>query len=116
MIRILLTSLFVCSFATSAMAVSQAPHYRGKSDLYRMKYDQSVMVLNIEGSPARAIYDSLTGKAIDLGSDGMVTLQKVGANVSCIKIEASERLLEDDDGYSCQINLREGVALPGAAG
>jgi len=99
--------------------VVKAKVHTGKSSLTRYVVDASVLALTVTGDSAREIFNDVNSVEgsyeLSEHGDSPSVFQTVGENVSCLRISKKVKgktVLE----YSCDINLRKGKALPGAAG
>lgn len=88
----------------------------GRASAQRQSYQPEVINLNITGEAAELIYKDLQPKAIyETEFEGGV-IQLVGPNMTCYEQTKKQRSGEVKKSYSCDIGIKEGATLSGAAG
>lgn len=88
----------------------------GRASAQRQSYQSDVINLNVIGNAAELIYKDLQPKAIyETEFEGGV-IQIVGPNMTCYEQTKKQRSGAVKKSYSCDINIKEGATLSGAAG
>ena len=88
----------------------------GKAHVYRLQYEADVHVISITGAAAKELYDSIQTEAISLMSIPEKTVQqKIGDNMTCTA--SKDKMKKGSKAeITCEIMMRKGKALDGAAG
>jgi len=88
----------------------------GKVNLYKLQYEPDVLLVSISGAAAKELYDSITTEAISLMSIPEKSVnQKIGDNMTCTASKDKMKKGAKTE-ITCEIMLRKGKALDGAAG
>jgi hypothetical protein len=106
-------NFMIATFLTLASVTSYASD--GTAKVLKLQQDLSVTNIRINGQAAKSLFYSFQGTILDLGNgvDDLYSHNKIGENISCFRSKKVRSKLEK---YSCDISLRDGKALPGAAG
>lgn len=112
-------SAFACPGATDGrrcIPQSEArPKFVGKASAYRVDADPSVIVVSITGNAAELLYRSLDGQYPEVVLSATES-QIVGPNMSCSKVSKVRGVTGKKTAYQCEIMMRDGQVLDGAAG